>query len=116
MRTSLPYLLAAALVLSFSSCYYDVEADLYPSTSCDLTTTTYSAAIEPIMSTNCAVPACHVPGATSPDLSTYAGVSANIGAVQQRALVDKTMPPSGALSSCDQAKLQTWIDNGANNN
>jgi len=116
VRTSVPYLLAAALVLGLSGCYYDVEADLYPSTSCDLTNTTYSAAIGPIISTNCAVPGCHVPGGTSPDLSTYAGVSANVGAVKQRALVDKDMPPSGSLSSCDQAKLQAWIDNGANNN
>jgi hypothetical protein len=43
-------------------------------------------------------------------------VNANVGAVQQRALVTKDMPPSGALSSCDQQKLQVWIDNGANNN
>ena len=116
MRTRIPDLLPAILVLGLTGCYYDVEQELYPSTSCDLSVTTYSAVIEPIISTNCAVPACHVAGGTSPDLSTYAGVSANISAVQQRAVVDKTMPPSGALSSCDQAKLQTWIDNGANNN
>jgi hypothetical protein len=116
VRTLLSVLFTAALVLCFPGCYYDVEQELYPGTSCDLTNTTYSGAVEPIVSTNCAVPGCHVGGGVSPDLSTYAGVNSNIGAVEQRALITKDMPPSGALSSCDQQKLQVWIDNGANNN
>jgi hypothetical protein len=116
VRTRLSVLLAAALVLGSTGCYYDVEQELYPGTSCDLTNTTYSGAVEPIVSTNCAVPGCHVGGGVSPDLSTYAGLNANVGAVEQRALITKNMPPSGALSSCDQQKLQLWIDNGATNN
>lgn len=107
---------AALLVLGLSGCYYDVEEELYPGTACDLTNTTYSAAVQPIIATNCAVPACHVPGGTSPDLSTYAGASANAGGIDQRALVDKDMPPSGQLSSCDQQTLKAWIDAGAPNN
>ena len=111
-------LLVAACTLSLSSCYYDVEEELYPSTSCDLSDTKFASTVDPIITTNCAVPGCHVPGGTTPDLTTYDGVKANVdnGSIQQRALVDKDMPASAPLSSCDQAKLQAWIDNGAINN
>jgi hypothetical protein len=109
-------LMACTASVLLSSCYYDVEDELYPGTSCDLSNVTYSGAVAPLMATDCAVPGCHVSGGTSPDLSTYAGVSANSTAVKQRAVTDKNMPPSGPLSSCDQQKLQAWIDAGAPNN
>lgn len=47
------------------------------------------------------------------DLSTYSNVIQNLSKVQQQALTNKTMPPSGPLSASDQALLQSWISAGA---
>ena len=62
------------IAVAASGCYYDNEEELYPFDFCDVTNVTYSGTIQPIVQGNCAVPGCHVPGATSPDLSTYAGL------------------------------------------
>lgn len=100
-----------------SSCYYDVEEELYPFTSsCDTASITYATKIAPVISQNCAKSGCHVSGAQLPDLSDYSKLSANINRVKERAVVSKTMPPSGPLANCDIKALQTWIDAGAPNN
>ena len=52
--TFLPLL---AVLLSFSSCYYDVEEELYPEIDCDTQGVTYSGTIQPLLSENCLV--CH---------------------------------------------------------
>lgn len=106
------------LITGAQGCYYDVAEELYPAqqtTNCD-TTRGYALRIAPIMATNCATTGCHVSNGQSPNLSTYAGVSANIDRVRQRAIVEKTMPPSGPLSPCDVLALQQWIDAGSQNN
>jgi hypothetical protein len=103
----------------FSGCYYDISEELYPegsATNCDTSVSGYSAKIAPLMTANCAISGCHVPGAQTPDLSTYANVAANAAAVKQRAVIIKDMPPAGPLAPCDVFALQRWIDNGANDN
>jgi hypothetical protein len=106
------------IAVAASGCYYDNEEELYPFDFCDVTNVTYSGTIQPIVQGNCAVPGCHVPGATSPDLSTYAGLktAADNGKLRQQTIVARTMPPSGALPGCDQLAIQAWLDAGAPNN
>ncbi len=103
----------------FSSCYYDVESELYPASSgnaCDTAAANYTAVIQPLIGASCAISGCHVAGAQSPDLSSYAGLKAAIERVNIRALTEKSMPPSGALGTCEQQYLQNWINSGAANN
>ena len=103
-----------------TGCYYDVEEELYPDSFCDTTNVTWSADIQPLISTNCAISGCHVPGFQTPDLTTYANVkaAADIGAIKARAIDGdpSPMPPSGLLPKCDRQDLQTWLDAGAPNN
>ncbi|MBG9375627.1 hypothetical protein I5907_05240 [Panacibacter sp. DH6] len=90
--------------------------------SCDAAVFTYSAAIAPIMTTNCV--ACH--SATlqngGVNLSTYEGVksAANSGALigtVTHAAGFSPMPQGGnKLSDCNIAQIQQWIDDGMKNN
>lgn len=117
MKKALLYLAGAALLV-LSGCYYDNEEELYPNSYCDTTAVTWSLTIQPLMNTNCAIPGCHVPGAESPDLSTYAGVQSNAASVRG-VIVDGSpfiMPPTGQLPSCDKLKVQQWVDGGAQQN
>ncbi|MBS1580858.1 MAG: hypothetical protein JST66_01535 [Bacteroidetes bacterium] len=115
-------LCAIVLLLASSGCYYDVESELYPGTSCDTSVTTYADVVLPIIQSNCAIPGCHVPGGTGTgDFTTYAGlrtqvVSQRLVPSVQQASGALPMPPTGKLSDCDIAKIVRWVDNGAQNN
>lgn len=101
-----------------SSCYYDNEQELYPAVQvCDTASLTYDSVISDIINGKCALPACHG-GSQNPNLSNFAGVSANIDRVKARAVDLKTMPPASAtqLTDCEITKLQFWINNGAPQN
>lgn len=105
------------IAMAFSSCYYDVEEELYPQrNNCDTTAVTYATKIAPIISQNCALSGCHVAGAQQPDLSDYNKLNANLPRVNERAVISKTMPPTGPLDKCDVEALETWISSGAPNN
>ena len=116
-------LLLIPLTLLFHSCYYDNVTDLYPSfVKCDTTNVTYSQTIVPIMTANCNV--CHNTATASAGIitDTYAGLSAVAadgtlwkGVNQEPGI--SPMPKGGnRLSSCDLAKIKTWIDAGSQNN
>jgi PBP1b-binding outer membrane lipoprotein LpoB len=99
-------------IVILSGCYYDNEEELYPNQTSTTTptTVTYSSDIQPLIASNCASSNCHQSGATSPDLSDYTKLTANITRVKVRAIDEKTMPSAGPLSNADIAKLQSWID------
>lgn len=108
-------------ITSITSCYYDKEETLYPSTSnCDSTQFTYNATIAPMLQTRCGSAACHGAGSPFGDFSTYNGLKAKItsGSFNDRVLVQKNMPPMGSptLSTCDYTKIAKWINAGAPNN
>lgn len=112
-------LCGAVLLLGTNGCYYDNEAELYPSTYCDTTLVTYATKVVPIIQANCATPGCHVNGGQgSGDFTNYAGVKAKVdnGEFQADVFVNKTMPPSSSMSSCDIQVLKIWVDHGAPNN
>jgi len=103
------------VVLTVSSCYYDNSEELYPldPTACKTDNLTYDVGIKPIFANNCSVSGCHVTGAQLPVLETYAQVKANLTRIEVRALIEKSMPPAGPLSSCNQKMLAQWIADGA---
>jgi len=104
-------------MLALNACYYDNEEALYPGTSCDTISPTYTQTISPIISSNCL--GCHSGSAPSAGLSldTYATVKA---AVQNKNLRDhlmqqngfSLMPPSGMLSNCNIDKINAWVQDG----
>lgn len=109
-------ILLGLITFGLSSCYYDNGEELYPSTNCDTENLTYTNQIAPIILNNCSASGCHSSGGQPPLLTTYSEVSANLDRIRVRALVEKTMPTSGPLSSCAQEQLNQWIANGAPEN
>ncbi len=117
MRNVIIMLLVSA---AFGGCYYDNEEELYPFSFCDTQNVTWSGTIQPIIQSRCAIPGCHVTGAQSPNLTTYAGVKsqADAGRIQAR-VIDRSpsaMPPSGALPSCELLAISAWLAAGAPEN
>lgn len=103
--------------ITLSGCYFDNEEELYGIPTCDTTNVSFTADIQPIINANCV--SCHTAGGSAPgDFTTYVGIKSKVdnGSFNNRVLVQKNMPPSGPLSTCEQTKIQKWIDNGALNN
>ncbi len=116
-RVGLLIFLIAAGIVSFESCYYDSEEELYPnSNQTDTSAVTWTLTVKPIIDQKCATAGCHVSGAQSPDLSTYQGVFNNKDRVKIRATELDNMPAAGALSQVNQDAIAKWINNGAINN
>lgn len=115
--TGICFILASAI----SGCYYDKEELLYPGSvsavDCTTVQAKYAADVQPIIASKCATGGCHDASASGGViLQTHSQVSAKKDRVYARAVVEKSMPSSGALSAAETAKLKCWIDSGAPNN
>jgi hypothetical protein len=101
------------LMLALSACYKDKEELLYPNefNNSDTTAVTYAGYVKPLLDAKCGA-SCH------PGYMNYAGLKVVVdnGNFNNRVLVKKDMPPAGALSATDLAKLKKWLDAGAPNN
>ena len=117
MRT-IPLFLILPAMPPLSGCYYNNEEELYPNSFCDTTNVTFNATIVPLVQSRCAIPDCHVTGYQTPYLSQAAEVLAiaNNGDLRTFVVVNKTMPPAGALPTCDRTKIQSWLNAGAPEN
>ena len=114
MRRLSPVILLALL----AACRYDVEDTLYGS-NCPDAIETYEGSIQPLLETHCT--GCHS-GAfpeSGLDLTTYASARQ---ATLEGSLLDVlvlpesnslSMPPNGALDSCQIVLIQTWAALGA---
>ena len=112
------YLFYLIALTALSSCYYDIESELYP--NCNVPeSVSYELDIQPIISGNCAISGCHVQGGTGPgDFSTYNPLKARVdnGTFEEEVISARTMPPSGSLGECNILIIQAWLDAGAPNN
>ncbi len=113
--------------ISFTSCYYDVEQELYPKPidngiSCDTSTATFSVKIYPLIQSKCN--SCHSTAISSGGVSLE-GYNNVLSAQQNGSLMGtinhsngyNAMPQgAGKLSDCEIANLNTWIHAGALNN
>lgn len=113
-------ILTAFAVFAQTACYYDNEAEQYGVTTCDTVGISYSADIQPIIQANCI--SCHTPGGQqeSSPFNTYEEVKLY---TTNREIADRVigngvalMPPSGAMSPCNQLKIEAWVNAGAPNN
>jgi len=103
----------------FTACYYDNEEELYPNSDCNTDAVSFSVQIQPIISSSCATPGCHVAGGTAGfSLETYSEIKSKVddGSFRDRVIVQQNMPPSEDLSSCELEQLKVWLDEGAPNN
>lgn len=107
------------MVTAGTGCYYDKAELLYPDgvVDCSVVSATF-AKVQSIVSAKCNTSGCHnardAAGGTV--LETYDQVKAKAGRINQRAIVEKTMPPAAALSGGDIAILKCWISSGTPNN
>ena len=100
------------LGLIMSSCYYDNEEDLY-GIDCDSTNISYATEVDRIISNSCAVSGCHDGSTQYPKYDSYQSVFQDSGKIFERVIVQKNMPPSGALTDCDFKQIEDWLTNGA---
>jgi len=114
------YLLACGIVIiaAISCTYNDKNEVIPPADVCDTTPASFAADVQPLIQTNCAKPGCHAngSGAGGVVLETYEHISAKAARINQRALIEKTMPPAGPLSAAQINTIKCWIENGALNN
>ena len=121
---SLFYLLITFFI---SSCYYDIEEELYPqnATKCDTTGTTLSKKIKPIISKNCYT--CHsaansanmgsgIDLETYTELKKYVDNSKLLMSVKHSSGVS-AMPKgtTNKIPVCDITLIEYWITKGAKN-
>jgi len=100
-----------------AGCYYDKGELLYPGSTVDCSTVSATfSKVQSIMTNKCN--ACHnardAAGGTV--LETYDQVKAKADRINQRVIVEKTMPPGAVLSSEETAILKCWISSGTPNN
>jgi uncharacterized membrane protein len=110
-------------LLLLTSCYYDKAELVYPAVNtCDTANITFTTHVKPIINANCV--SCH--SASQPaagyNLSTYAGIQPIAANGLLNKVINHTagvspMPKNTSkLSTCNIAKIRTWIRNGALNN
>ena len=117
MRTGLVLLMAMSVTLQ--ACYYDKEELLYPGKVVDCSAVSAKfTEVKSIIAAKCATAGCHNAGAAAGGavLETYNQITALSGRIIQRAVVEKTMPPTAPLSANEIATLQCWVNSGRPNN
>ncbi len=108
-------------ILTLVGCYNDKEELLYPGSNapvdCTTTPASFATDILPLITTKCAVPGCHDASASGGVIfQTYTQINDKKDRINVRAIVEKSMPPTGALLPAEIAKLKCWIEAGGPNN
>jgi len=115
-----------AVISIFTGCYNDKFDKLYvtPGTpdSCNVTTVTYSAIVQPIIQQNCAISGCHDASSSNGFLldnythvATQAASGALVGTISHSGSYP-AMPLSGSLTTCQIKQIQAWVTAGYPNN
>lgn len=108
----------ALTIFAPTACYYDNEVEQYGVSICDTTTLSFSQDIQPIINASCI--SCHSPGGEreSAPFTTYDEIKlyADGPIVERISGIGSIMPPSGAISNCNQLKIKAWVNAGAPNN
>jgi uncharacterized membrane protein len=100
-------------------CYYDKEDLLYPVTvDCTTVNASYATDVSPLILSKCSYAGCHSAGSSAGGLvlESYTQVSNHAGHINQRCIIEKTMPPSIPLNTNEIAILTCWINAGTPNN
>ncbi|SHN03092.1 hypothetical protein [Chitinophaga sp. CF418] len=102
-----------------AGCYYDNEEQLYPSntTDCSKVSGTFTN-VKSLVAGKCATAGCHnaAGAAGNTILETYDQIRSSASRINQRVIIEKTMPPTAPLSAAEIALLKCWISSGTPNN
>lgn len=109
-------------VLLLSSCYYDVEEDLYPPSNCEDGPFSYSMDVVPILQSKCYV--CHSSAANLGNITleghsallNYVNDGSLLGAIKHEAGFSPMPQSGGMLLECEINTIETWVADGALNN
>ncbi len=96
------FLFAITLSLIAISCTNNKAELVLPDNDiCEITPATFASDIQPLIQSKCAIAGCHAAGSAAGGtvLETYAQINAKITRINQRALIEKTMPPTNKASS-----------------
>lgn len=105
-----------------SSCYYDVEEEIYPTTECSTADMSYQNDIFPIIDNNCF--GCHdavsnFGGITLEgfdQLKTYVNNDQLLGVIKHESGFSPMPKNAAQLLECEIEKIEAWISAGAPNN
>jgi uncharacterized membrane protein len=114
-------LFAVLVAMALYGCYYDKEDLLYHTsltTDCATVSAKFSTDIAPLMQSKCATAGCHnaAGSAGGAVLETYAQIAGLAARINQRCVIEKTMPSGSALTGTEIAALSCWISAGAPQN
>lgn len=112
------FFIGLTTVAVLSSCYYDVEEELYGGQTCNTPLPVNWSHIQPIIVAHCNNSSCHAPGGSGNGIfDSYAGVKAKVdnGSFEARVLDIRDMP-GYPLPACEYVILQAWLDAGAPEN
>ena len=101
----------------FGACTYDNEEDLFGESSCAPNISLVQD-IQPIITTRCAVPGCHISGAQPPNFSQTSVILNRAASIRTRTK-NRTMPPPASGITLTEAEIQMidcWVQQGANEN
>ncbi len=121
LKKSINLFIFAAALLALPGCYYDKADLLYPAgsnTDCASNPAKYSTDVSPIIQSKCATSGCHdaATAAGGAVLESYTEVSALAARINQRSIVEKTMPAGTPLTATEINILSCWISSGTPNN
>ena len=121
-RTIRLALLCALVIMGLNACYYDVEEELYPDTSCDTVDMSYEMDIVPILSENCYE--CHSQAVNTANITLegyqnvmeYVNDGRLLGAIKHLPGFSPMPKNAPKLVECNIEKIETWIESGAPDN
>lgn len=105
-----------------TSCYYDVEEEIYPTLECVTENVNYSDEVLSIISTNCY--SCHNAASNFGNvtlegysaLKTYVDDGRLLGVIRHESGFSPMPKNQPQLVECDIAKIEAWVAAGAPNN
>ncbi len=117
-------LLSVFLSLFLGSCEWKNEEEEFGVVVCDTSQVTLSGTVKPILQTNCY--ACHSSSAASSfgagiNLEDYSALQSRanspsfLGSIKHSSGFSSMPRGAAKLSSCDIRLIETWVQNGANN-
>jgi hypothetical protein len=114
-------LVSTMTAILIGGCYNDKEEILYPGSNtaadCSTVPSAFSTDIYPLINSKCAISGCHDATASGGVvLQNYNQVNSKKDRINVRALIEKSMPPTGPLLPAEINKIKCWIDGGALNN
>lgn len=108
-------LIVVVCIATATGCYYDKEETLYGrKIDCASVSYKYSVEVGPLITSNCATSGCHdATNAGNVTLQSYTQVTEHLTRINQRVVIDRTMPPGGGMTTQQVSVIECWIANGA---